>query len=222
MGKCKKINQEFSPTLWHFMVRRATKGSHSFTESIRELQAEENKYPGQYIDGVNGLKKQLHDIQSSNIKGVKLRSRAKLLDNGERPTRYFFKGGFYRSKNKCLNRLRTASGIVFTQEGIMSACRDFYINLSCDPIDRTVRDEFLVSLPRLDPTTAQLCDGPITKNEIYTALCGLKNKRTPGNDGLTKGFYLSPFTDILVSVYNKCYLEATASVIETRVLLFDL
>lgn len=58
----------------------------------RILQGEEKLNPGSYIDRINGLKRQIKDLQLNCINGVKIRSEAKYLDNGERPTGYFLSG----------------------------------------------------------------------------------------------------------------------------------
>ena len=35
----------------------------------------------------------------------------------------------------------------------------------------------------------KLCEGELTENEIFDALTGIDNNKSPGNDGLTKEFY---------------------------------
>ena len=40
------------------------------------------------------------------------------------------------------------------------------------------------------------CEGELTENEIFNALTGIDNNKSPGNDGLTKEFYRTFWNDI--------------------------
>ena len=40
------------------------------------------------------------------------------------------------------------------------------------------------------------CEGKLTLKEIWNSLASMKNGKTPGNDGLTKEFYLAFFGDL--------------------------
>ena len=44
--------------------------------------------------------------------------------------------------------------------------------------------------PVLTQNDLQLCEGLITEVEVYTALASMKNNKSPGNDGLSKEFYI--------------------------------
>ena len=55
-----------------------------------------------------------------------------------------------------------------------------------------------INTPVLSLEMEDLCDNCITLNEIFNALNAMSSNKTPGNDGLTKEFYLT-FFEILGS-----------------------
>ena len=52
------------------------------------------------------------------------------------------------------------------------------------------------SLPKLDSTKQDLCEGLITAEECLAALKTIQPNKSPGTDGLTAEFYLRFWTDI--------------------------
>ena len=53
-------------------------------------------------------------------------------------------------------------------------------------------EEFLdkIDIPKLDIGDKDLCDKDLSESELYMALLGMENNKSPGNDGLTKEFYV--------------------------------
>ena len=53
-------------------------------------------------------------------------------------------------------------------------------------------EEFLdkIDIPKLDIDDKDLCDKDLSESELYMALLGMENNTSPGNDGLTKEFYV--------------------------------
>lgn len=61
-------------------------------------------------------------------------------------------------------------------------------------------------VPKVTESDKEICDHVITAKECYEALKQMGNSKTPGNDGLTKKFYISFWSEIrkdLVSCLNK-------------------
>lgn len=48
----------------------------------------------------------------------------------------------------------------------------------------------ILEIPKLSDDESFLCEGELTKSEMCDALKNIPNKKSPGNDGLTKEFYL--------------------------------
>ena len=52
------------------------------------------------------------------------------------------------------------------------------------------------SVPKLSGEDRTICEGKLSKKECYDALLSLSNNKSPGNDGLSKEFYVCFFNDI--------------------------
>ena len=46
-----------------------------------------------------------------------------------------------------------------------------------------------IALPNLTSKSFDICESEITEKDLITALKGMPNGKSPGNDGLTKTFY---------------------------------
>ena len=51
-------------------------------------------------------------------------------------------------------------------------------------------------MPRLNDAEKAVCEGTLTKKECWEALLTMGNNKSPGNDGLTKEFYVCFFNEI--------------------------
>lgn len=170
------------------------------------------------VDGDNSVSDSIQDIEGRlksiyirETEGILIRSRAKWLEEGERPSRYFFRLQSSRAQKSFMPSIYNSSGTeVFSQKEIEQAHVDFYSSLfSEEPIDLNFQNDLLSSLSRqLSSDQASLCEGAITVDEISFAIKNMNTNKSPGPDGLTVEFYrkfwnlLSPF---LVRVYNACF-----------------
>ena len=53
-----------------------------------------------------------------------------------------------------------------------------------------------ISTPQLSENDKAICEGKLTLQNIWEALNSMKNGKTPGNDGLTKEFYVCFFEEM--------------------------
>ena len=66
-----------------------------------------------------------------------------------------------------------------------------------------------ISFPKLTKEKSKALDGGITENELFIALQSMENDKSPGNDGLTKEFYIAFCNEIKAPVLlaiEKTYL----------------
>ena len=75
---------------------------------------------------------------------------------------------------------------------------------------------FLAELntPKLSVDDQRLCEGKLMVTEFWNALSAMQNNKTPGNDGLTKEFYLCFFNELgklLVETLNFSYEKGELS-----------
>ena len=48
-----------------------------------------------------------------------------------------------------------------------------------------------INTPNLSEEKQKQCEGKLTLKEIWDSLVSMKNRKSPGNDGLTKEFYIA-------------------------------
>ena len=164
-------------------------------------------------DLIQDVECRLKAIYTKGIEGILIRSRAEWLEEGERPTRYFFKLQTARAQKSQISSIYDSSGVeVSSQEEIERAHFDLYSSLfSEEPVDLNFQDDLLSSLSRqLSPHQASLCEGAMTIDEVSFAIKNMNTNKSPGPDGLTVEFYRK-FWDVLsphlVRVYN-AFFEA--------------
>ena len=67
----------------------------------------------------------------------------------------------------------------------------------------------IILFPKLTKEKSKTLDGGIIENELYIALQSMENNKSPGNDGLTKEFYITFWNEIkkpLLLPIEKAYL----------------
>ena len=170
------------------------------------------------VDGDDTVSVLISDTESrlkaprvKEIEGIMIRSRAQWLEEGERPSRYFFNLQKIKAQRSHISSVYDLNGTeVSSQEEIEKAHVDFYSRLfSEEPIDAALQDDLLSSLSRqLSSDQASSCEGQMTLDEMTLALRSMNANKAPGPDGLSVEFYakfwdrLGPY---LCRVLNACY-----------------
>ena len=169
------------------------------------------------VNGDESVKIEIMQLESAfqslvdkEFEGAKIRSRAKWLEEGEAPTRFFFNLERQKHEKGFINSILNSDGVeVFTLPEITRAHEAFYADLFArSPID-SVTQRYLLSQVerRLSSADSDLCEGDLTLDEATDSLNRSSLGKTPGPDGLTLEFYLK-FWDqlgpILVQVFNDC------------------
>ena len=98
--------------------------------------------------------------------------------------------------------------VVLNPEKVLSEVRAYYTNLYSRRSLHTEKNcfEYLANLncPILTEDERGACEGMLSQGEIYNSLKDLPANKTPGNDGLSKEFYLA-FFDLLGKDLQECY-----------------
>ena len=89
---------------------------------------------------------------------------------------------------------------------VQNELKRFYKNLYTKQSLKTEKDclEYLSKLnaPKLSESDRSICEGKLTLSECWLAFSSMKNGKSPGNDGLTKEFYVC-FLKNLAGLYVK-------------------
>ena len=94
----------------------------------------------------------------------------------------------YTNKSKAL----ATKDITYHKEINACICK-FYKNLFKKNVTKSdlEKKSFLdsIALPNLTSKSFDICESEITEKDLITALKSMPNRKSPGNDGLTKEFY---------------------------------
>ena len=147
---------------------------------------------------------ELENLYDNIADGAILRSKARWYEEGEKSTKYFFsldKGNKLKSCIRGIRRLIIDDSIEITdQADVRKEIKTFYENLYTKKSMKTEQEcfEYLakISTPQLSEDNKAICEGNFTLQNIWEALNSMKNSKTPGNDGLTKEFYVCFFEEM--------------------------
>ena len=120
----------------------------------------------------------------------------------EKSSKYFL---ILEKRNKAKSHVRTLltdSGNECTEPSeIMTKVKGFYSNLYKHRSTKTEKDclEYLrtLNIPQLSEAERFSCEDSLTKRECWEVLISMKSGKSPGNDGLTKEFYVCFFDEML-------------------------
>ena len=131
----------------------------------------------------------------------------KEYEKGEKSNKYFFNLEKRNKSKTHLSCLIENNKIITDQDTIQKDLKKFYSYLYTRKSLKSEKEclEFLadINTPLLSSDNQKVCDTSLTLMELYDALNGMPASKTPGNDGLTKEFYIA-FFDKLGPWLIKC------------------
>ena len=157
---------------------------------------------------ISELESELKALTLKELGGSKARSRVQWLEEGERPTHYFFK----LELNILPSILDSNDVEVFTCKEIERAHVQFYSSLfSNEPIDLPLQQRCSDSVEKfLSPSQSISCEGFLSSEEILNSVKSLNTGKSPGCDGLSVEFYLhfwEALGPLLLCVANRCFAD---------------
>ena len=184
--------------------RQNRKEEKDLTDTLQKLEQQ------QILDKeeVERVRKEIRRLTETREKGAQIRSKAKWIEEGEKPTKYFFNLEKQTQPRNAINELEINNKTYTTNVEILEGAREFYQKLytaeETDLDDQIWLTDQLEK--KLDDLSREQCEGPLTTDEITKAVKKMQNNKTPGPDGIPKEFY-KHFWDLLkehmTDVYNE-------------------
>ena len=171
------------------------------------------------LNQYNKSKNELENLYNYITEGIILRSKVNWYEYGENSSKYFLS---LEKRNKAQSHLRK---VVKTNEQetsdpieIIRSLKKFYSSLytrrgnetedECIAYLRDINIPNLlteneciaylrnINIPKLTDDERNVCEGKRTKMKIWYALNSIEKNKSPGNDGLSKEFYVCFFQEI--------------------------
>ena len=153
----------------------------------------------------NNIKIELEHINTEKTEGIRIRSKAQHIEQGERGTKYFLNLEKRNAKLKNITKLKLNDKTVITDsKSILKEQRKFYINLYKDREYDTDFDYLFLNnnIPTLSTDEKNICEKIITKHELKEALDQMKPNKSPGTDGFPPEFYQTFWNELGNQLYE--------------------
>ncbi|KAL9968018.1 hypothetical protein ACROYT_G026343 [Oculina patagonica] len=175
-------------------------------------------------------KEELKKIYEHKGKEAIFRSKVKWLEQGEKPTKYFFNLEKTNYEKKLIREVKLENGYKTTQpKQIEKELEKFYSNmftsknnLNSEPLGENKSFESFVEgieIPQLNAEERDSLEYDFTFEELKEALGSFSDNKTPVEDGFTKEFYES-FYDLiwrdLLNSYNAAFQSGSLSISQRR------
>ena len=176
----------------------------SLEEKVQQLEQQivDSETPSEtLISEYENTKKELERIYDYITSGIIFRSKTKWYEEGEKKTQYFFS---LEKRNKTKSHIRKLIGQtddeLTSPKSILNEIKSFYSNLYSRKSVKTEQEclQYLASIntPKLSESERKEGEGRLTLQKCWEALQSMKNGKSPGNDGLTKEFYVCFFEEV--------------------------
>ena len=136
-------------------------------------------------------KQQLSDLEQRDLEAVKIRAKARLAEEGEKSTRYFYSLEKKKQADKSIQTLTKDNlDTITSTRDILIETRAFYKKLyTAEAINPDTQQTFFnISIPQLSASDQQSCELPLSTSELEHALKKMENNKSPGIDGLIQTF----------------------------------
>lgn len=192
---------------------------------INKMEKQLSQNPStELADIIQSQKEELKRLREPSIQGMMIRSRARWVEKGEKPTRYFCNLEKRQYTSKVISWVDTGDRIVTEQGDILKEQAAFYNKLysSTDPQVDSKEIEFFTRekiIKKLSVDQKVSCEGSITEEEVKSSIKMMANNKTPGSDGFPVEFYKMFWPEIghfLIRSLNRAFETGTLSITQRQ------
>ena len=148
----------------------------------------------------NECKKELDEIYENITEGIRVRSRCQWYEEGEKSTKFFLNLEKTHGNQGKVRKIIVDNHEITDSINIRNNLKTFYESLFKKTLSKSLPDydKFLenIDIPFINIHDKNLCEKDLTDSDFLEALLDMQNNKTPGNDGLTKEFYVYFWNDI--------------------------
>lgn len=127
------------------------------------------------------------------MQGLLIRSRANLIENSEKPSKFFCSLESHNYSSKIIHKLENDSGdIISNQNQILEEVKNYYKALYTsrdDNLDKIDLDTYTENIPKLTDQKAAKLDGLISLSDASETLQKMANNKSPGTSGFSADFF---------------------------------
>ncbi|KAG0443747.1 hypothetical protein HPB47_014572, partial [Ixodes persulcatus] len=167
-----------------------TREKRALVQSLKTLIVEEEQSPGVFLEDIKECKTQLLKLLEEKLYGAAVRSRTRMLNEEEVPTKIFATLERARGERNTILKVRKGDAIAEGQTEVGEMFSAVYSELfRREDVDNDVTDSFLNDLPQVSEEHKDRMDQPISAAEVNWAIKNLPANKAPGPDGIGSEFY---------------------------------
>ena len=157
---------------------------------------ENNLESSENLRKYESLKNDLELNYDHIAEGVRLRSKCDWYEQGEKSTKSFLNLEKQRCNENRIRKLIVNEKEINNETEILNQIKLFCETLFQKPSQKYSTDDinhFLntLDIPKLSTDQIILCDIELTEKDLYDSMKNMENDKFPGNEGLTKEFYVT-------------------------------
>ena len=136
--------------------------------------------------------------------GIILRSKTDWCEHREKSSAYFLNLEKRNKSKSHLRKILTSSNQETTnQTAILDNIKSCYSSLYKRRSNNSESSYLTnLNLPKLSEDQQNLCEGKLTRRECWEALLSMGSNKSPGNDGISKEFYICFFDKIITHLLD--------------------
>ena len=173
------------------------------------------------------MQQELSNIRETKLKGSFIRSRAKWIDEGEKPTKYFCNLEKQHSSSKTIPYIINNDGqSICDQKEMLTEAAKYYKTLYTETVknetnsNSDIFDELeQMQNVKLSNDESQSLEGLLTMEEISATLKNMKNDKSPGSDGFTTEFFKMFWKDLksfILRSLNYAFISGSLSITQKQ------
>ena len=152
------------------------------------------------MEEYNNYKNELDAIYNNIATGVKIRSKCNWYELGEKSSKFFLNLEKQRAVNSLLKKIIVNDNEITGPSKLNFELYTFYQKLFQKSVFKSTNEisQFLepIQFAKITNEEISICEKDITEDDLFLSLRSMENDKSPGNDGLTKEFYNTFWTEI--------------------------
>ena len=143
---------------------------------------------------LNSKRSDLEKLREPGVTGMMIRTRARWVEHGEKPSRYFCNLEKRQYTSKVINQIELSDRTVTDPVEILREQAEFYKTLysTTNPSEESDESNFFLQekhINKLNEEQKASCEGLITETEAIAAIKAMPNNKSPGSDGFPVELY---------------------------------
>jgi hypothetical protein len=207
-----------------YLKKKRSRKLDNLETELKQLHISLNETQDQNIlKNIQNVEEEIAEIRKYRIRGIMARAKARWIGEGEQNSHYFASLEKRNFQNKVIKVIQTNDKLITQPQEILEEEKSYYTKLYSEvPVDindqENAEQVFFPDdsdIPKLSHEEKDEIDADIELCDLEHAIKGMKNGKSPGNDGYPAEFYKifwHDIKDILLASFKQSFNDGHLSV----------